>query len=482
MFSKYCSKSRTQQADPQGYRYSSMRITSPRLANYYAKQAGMRTEAIRPRGCSLIVGRYRCCGARESSVILKLLSIIISVYRVAESNNVAKIYGTGNHTEAMGEASARAMVKIDESVNKQIETDELNPKRHPGIIKSRAMQLPEWIEKAMVEATADHPVKPLRKVAGILANYLKQRHPPLEKHEFVDKLTEVQELVSRKVDLSKLSNDEIDEFWKRNQYNVKIKLKQRVYAWVAVEYDAYKSLCYMLARGAQEYSVLYQIFNEIHLADKEFQPKALFDFGSGIGTVTWAASQFWITSLNEYYCVDSSGDMHRLAESIIANHPSKLKEVYFRQFLPSSARIKSDIVVSAFSLMELPNAQARLEVVLNLWMRTNNYLIIVEQGTNAGFRIVNEARDFVLDMSSKSLETDNPNPFHVFAPVSVLQMIHSGPDLSDQVWFVQSIRCVGSVQRQGNSRRLSSQPVSTENRYTNVPDTAIGGTNCLFKS
>ncbi|XP_046607671.1 methyltransferase-like protein 17, mitochondrial isoform X4 [Neodiprion virginianus] len=379
-------------------------------------------------------------------------------------------------------ASVRAMVKIDESVNKQIETDELNPKRHPGIIKSRAMQLPEWIEKAMIEATADHPVKPLRKVAGILANYLKQRHPPLEKHEFVDKLTEVQELVSRKVDLSKLSNDEIDEFWKRNQYNVKIKLKQRVYAWAAVEYDAYKSLCYMLARGAQEYSVLYQIFNEIHLADKEFQPKALFDFGSGIGTVTWAASQFWITSLNEYYCVDSSGDMHRLAESIIANHPSKLKEVYFRQFLPSSARIKSDIVVSAFSLMELPNAQARLEVVLNLWMRTNNYLIIVEQGTNAGFRIVNEARDFVLDMSSKSLETDNPNPFHVFAPVSVLQMIHSGPDLSDQVWFVQSIRCVGSVQRQGNSRRLSSQPVSTENRYTNVPDTAIGGINCLFKS
>ncbi|XP_046733970.1 methyltransferase-like protein 17, mitochondrial isoform X2 [Diprion similis] len=316
----------------------------------------------------------------------------------------------------MGETSARVMVKIDETVNKQIESDELHPKRHPGIIKSKAIELPKWVEKAMVEAAADHPMKPLRQAAGVLANYLNQRHPPMEKHDFINKVTEVQELMTRNIDLSKLSTKEIDEFWSRNQNKVKIKLKQKVYAWAPVEYDAYKSLCYMLARGAQEYSVLHRIFKEIHLADEEFQPKTLFDFGSGIGTVTWVASQFWIKSLQEYYCVDSSGDMNQLAESIIANHPSKLKEVYFRQFLPSSSKIKSDIVVSAFSLFELPNVQARLDVVLNLWMRTNNYLVIVEQGTNAGFKIVNEARDFILNMSIESLETDNPNPFHVFAP------------------------------------------------------------------
>lgn len=37
--------------------------------------------------------------------------------------------------------------------------------------------------------------------------------------------------------------------------------------------------------------------------------------------------------------------------------------------------------------MELPSLQTRLETVLNLWNKTQNYLVIVEQGTNAGFKV-----------------------------------------------------------------------------------------------
>lgn len=45
------------------------------------------------------------------------------------------------------------------------------------------------------------------------------------------------------------------------------------------------------------------------------------------------------------------------------------------------------MVVSAYSLMELPDAKNRLSVLSKLWKKTNKYLVIVEQGTNAGFKV-----------------------------------------------------------------------------------------------
>lgn len=69
-------------------------------------------------------------------------------------------------------------------------------------------------------------------------------------------------------------------------------------------------------------------------------------------------------------------------------------------------------MISAFSLFELPNAEARLQTVANLWQKTDNYLVLVENGTRSGFSIINEARDFILQKYE--------NEATVFSPVSVL--------------------------------------------------------------
>jgi ribosomal protein RSM22 (predicted rRNA methylase) len=50
-------------------------------------------------------------------------------------------------------------------------------------------------------------------------------------------------------------------------------------------------------------------------------------------------------------------------------------------------QLKYDVVVSGYTLMELPSARTRLETIMNLWNKTNKYLVIVERGTNAGFRV-----------------------------------------------------------------------------------------------
>lgn len=47
----------------------------------------------------------------------------------------------------------------------------------------------------------------------------------------------------------------------------------------------------------------------------------------------------------------------------------------------------SDLVVSAFTFMELPDRRTRIDTLLKLWKRTEKYLVIVEQGTTSGFKV-----------------------------------------------------------------------------------------------
>ncbi|CAL8096352.1 unnamed protein product [Orchesella dallaii] len=160
-----------------------------------------------------------------------------------------------------------------------------------------------------------------------------------------------------------------------------------------------------------------RIFNEISKRDKEFQPKTLCDFGSGVGTVSWAARSFWASSLVEHLCADVSWEMNELAELILRggnkNNDHAIPALFFRQHLPESYKIRYDLVVSAFSLMELPSARERLQTIDKLWNKTEEYLVIVESGTRAGFRAIIEARDYILGLGSKS---QRPKNCFVFSP------------------------------------------------------------------
>lgn len=91
------------------------------------------------------------------------------------------------------------------------------------------------------------------------------------------------------------------------------------------------------------------------------------------------------------------------------------------------------MVVSSFTLMELPNQRSRVQVVENLWNKTQDLLILVETGSVAGFATILEARNLILSLNgydvSKSFYNDpseasvvNYNPesaptAHIMAPV-----------------------------------------------------------------
>ncbi|KAF4518085.1 hypothetical protein B566_EDAN007786, partial [Ephemera danica] len=63
-----------------------------------------------------------------------------------------------------------------------------------------------------------------------------------------------------------------------------------------------------------------------------------------------------------------------------------------------------DIVTSAFSLFELDSTESRLQTLHNLWGKTRNYLVLIEQGTQAAFKLIDEAKEFIMYLSKSQDE------------------------------------------------------------------------------
>ena len=86
--------------------------------------------------------------------------------------------------------------------------------------------------------------------------------------------------------------------------------------------------------------------------------------------------------------------------------------------------MKYDLVTCSHTLLELPSALARVTAIDSLWRRTavGGYLVIIEIGTNAGFRLISEARNYLLQVSrfdNGNAEDEETNG-HVAMPVSVV--------------------------------------------------------------
>ncbi|KAJ8959291.1 hypothetical protein NQ318_021976 [Aromia moschata] len=173
-----------------------------------------------------------------------------------------------------------------------------------------------------------------------------------------------------------------------------------------MDYNAYNSVLYLMARFVPEYAVLIKILGEISSRDPEFKPRSLFDFGSGVGPPIIIGNDIFL-SISMW----TPSNMNDLAQVLLQGGKGMGKMPSKGQFLPAT-KTTYDLVICAYSLFELPSMENRLQTMINLWNKTEKYLVIVEHGTNAGFKVINEIRDFLLDIKKES------NVGHVFSPAS----------------------------------------------------------------
>lgn len=311
----------------------------------------------------------------------------------------------------------KATAALDEDICRSIENNKIKPRKHPGVLPRGPFTLPSNVKNSINKLLKDVSRKELLEEAKQFRKFLLARDVPSERHSVLLKTRQIEAEVekSMNVETEKLSEEELKHYEEIKNIRVKELLKQRVYHWNRLDFTDYLCLVYLVTRSAAEYAAVSKVFAEIS-ARTSFQPKTVFDFGSGVGSVVWAANCLWGNSISEYYCVDSSSHMIDLSERIMKECYSEkiTRRIFHRQFLPSSNEISSDIVVSAYSLLELPSRLSRLETVKNLWAKTAKYLVLIEFGTSSGFKVLNEARDYLLSEECNN-ESEN-NEIHVFAP------------------------------------------------------------------
>ncbi|XP_074150236.1 ribosome assembly protein METTL17, mitochondrial isoform X2 [Sminthopsis crassicaudata] len=283
-------------------------------------------------------------------------------------------------------------------------------RKHPGILNLSQVQLPQALVIAAQRLLQESSIPNIEKQVQTLTNYLWSRKLPVESEELRQKAIQLEN------ELQQATGSLQSE--KQLRGAVLSALRKTIYHWQKLSYDESLSLLYMAARLDGGFAAVSRAFHEIQARVPDFKPQTLMDFGSGTGSVTWAAYNTWGHSLREYLNVDSSAPMLALAERLLKGGLDSGKPhvpgVFFRQFLPVSPKIQYDVVVSAFSLSELPSMADRSEVIQTLWRKTGHFLVLIENGTKTGHHLLMDARDLVLKGPEK-FPLDH-RPGHVFAP------------------------------------------------------------------
>ncbi|KAH8329503.1 hypothetical protein KR074_012153 [Drosophila pseudoananassae] len=317
--------------------------------------------------------------------------------------------------------TSKIAVDVEPAVLSGLEQATIKPRKHPGVVKPNHVELPKQLSETLKRIVGDYPAKKIHRDGQQLNSYIRSRHPPPSQEEIEDKKRIIVEEVNAKMPLDRLSMLDEDEAarWKRKrEAEINRRLGQRIYSWKSIEYGAYEAIVYAVARGAQEYAVMKRVLTELAQRDENFRPRSFFDFGSGIGTGMWVASELWRDQIFEYYNVDKSREMNEISELILRDgHENKqmsLRNVYYRQFLPA-IETQYDLVIISHTLFELANQEQREEVLRNLWRKCDGYLVIAEEGTRRGSELVNEARRFLLNQEQEG-HTVAPCPHDVSCP------------------------------------------------------------------
>ncbi|XP_069490128.1 ribosome assembly protein METTL17, mitochondrial isoform X2 [Ambystoma mexicanum] len=294
-------------------------------------------------------------------------------------------------------------------------------RKHPGILHLKRVTLPQAVVEGAQALVYRSNVTQLEDRTKDLSHYLWSRKRPAEDGDIRGRANELEKRLrlkmasSREPVLQDKNEEALEEELKRR---VMAALRGKIYHWQQLMYDKELSVLYLAARFGSGYAAVMRAFHEIQKRVPDFAPKTLLDFGSGAGTVIWAAHECWGSSIREYMCVDSSAEMNEMSELLLrggSNSQEKLiPGVHHRQFLPVSPKVRYDLIVSAYSLNELPSQRDRVQTIETLWRKTDGYLILIENGTKEGHHMLMEARDTILNDDDRSRQKARTG--HVFAP------------------------------------------------------------------
>jgi hypothetical protein len=95
--------------------------------------------------------------------------------------------------------SFRPKVVLDRELREKINTAELKPRKHPGIMNQKVVRLPQTFLQAVDTIVSDKSKKDLVNRAAVLSNQLNFKRAPLEENDLEDIKTRAFEIATRKL-------------------------------------------------------------------------------------------------------------------------------------------------------------------------------------------------------------------------------------------------------------------------------------------
>ena len=258
--------------------------------------------------------------------------------------------------------------------------------------------------------------------------YIESRKPFMEENVQQINRDKIEDKVRRDIE-SKVTQEELKHLYGELQLETQIQkqtdklFKQKSQTIAAqskhIAYDLSASWAYLLGKAAYDYATMYAIYSEIknrtspdsrfsnksdHLSS--FAPKTLLDFGSGVGTSLWAANEIF-GEMSESFSIDSSKDITDLNTTLLLKGHTRhsLPSGHtFRLHLPRNDNLVYDLVTCSHTLLDISTTLERINVIDNLWRKTcpsGGFLVLVENGSNAGFQVIQEARHYLLQISNQ---------------------------------------------------------------------------------
>ncbi|CAH8649920.1 unnamed protein product [Schistosoma margrebowiei] len=293
-------------------------------------------------------------------------------------------------------------------------------KQLPCYLQLPPISLPARLDAVAIDYLREHSLSPPKAIedrSKILTNYLWSR-PLMSEEKVIRKSSKIED----SGDLDSWDEDEGLMFALKNftsQREAQISRELDLKSWKSLSYSGHTCELYLVSRLAPNFATVCRVLYEIRKRCPSFIPKSLFDFGSGLGTVTWATNTVWpVGCVRHHYLVEPSLHMTRISEFMFQKQgsvqPSEFvfPGVYHRRFMPSTKN-QYNLVVCANSLLEIPCKSSRSRVISSLWEKTTDFLVFIEQGTKSGFQAILEARDF--------LRTNGGPDVHIFSPCPHLQ-------------------------------------------------------------
>ncbi|KAG2223733.1 hypothetical protein INT45_003457 [Circinella minor] len=199
-------------------------------------------------------------------------------------------------------------------------------------------------------------------------------------------------------------------------------------------YGPRESIAYTAGVLPSTYAATLNVLAELSQRISNFSPKSILDFGTGPGTALWAAQEVY-SDLKSYVGVDLSEDMLNIAERLQGNI-SPDANIEFKRYLtvvPNAP--KPDLVISAFTLGDLPSQALQQSIVDQLWEQTGDILVLIDRGTPIGFSNIARARQYILDQYKNNVHVVAPCPHDKPCP-----LLYSPEAKPDTLWCHYSQR------------------------------------------